>query len=94
MHEEFVERRPAGIIVLKGAYSARPELADLISLSVLVDAPPSVRQARLARREDASFLEAWHVRWDAAEAYYSTHVRPPASFDLVVSTVPSLQKQP
>ena len=86
MRTDFERRDPAQVIVLEGAYSTRPELADLIDLSVLVDAPVSVRDARLARREDASFLNAWHARWDAAEAYYFTYVRPPSCFDLVVST--------
>jgi uridine kinase len=85
---DFMECPPAPVIVLDGAYSARPELADLIDLAVLVDAPAQIRHERLARREAASFLEAWHARWDSAEAYYFAHVRPASSFDLVVSTAP------
>ena len=85
MQTAWVERSPSALIVLDGAYSARPELADLISLAVLVDAPRAVRHARLAAREDPSHLASWHERWDAAEEYYFTHVRPPSSFDLVVS---------
>jgi len=82
----LTKRYPAPVIVLEGAYSARPELADLIDLTVLVDAPLQLRLARLAAREAPSFLEAWHRRWDDAEAHYFTHVRPPSSFDLVVPT--------
>lgn len=85
LHKEFVERQPADVIVLDGAYSARPELTDLIGLSVLVDVPIGIRHQRLARREPADFLTAWHARWDVAEAYYFTHVRPPSSFDLMVT---------
>ena len=58
----------------------------MIDLSVLVDAPIGVRHRRLADREDASFLKAWHDRWDAAEAYYFTHVRPRSAFDIVIDT--------
>jgi uridine kinase len=86
MRADFVEREPAAVIVLDGAYSTRPELADLIDLSVLVDAPVDVRHARLAAREEKDFLDAWHARWDAAEEYYFTHVRPNSSFDLIVTT--------
>ena len=82
---DFVERPPAEVIVLDGAYSARPELADLIDLAVLVDVPVGVRHARLAERDPSDFSEAWHARWDVAEAYYFTHVRPKSAFDLVVS---------
>ena len=89
MRTDFELRNPAQVIVLDGAYSTRPELGDLIDLSVLVDSPLSVRHARLSAREEAAFLKAWHARWDAAEAYYFTHVRPPSSFDLIVSTAPT-----
>jgi uridine kinase len=82
------ERPAAPVVVLEGAYAARPELADLIDLSVLVDAPAPVRQQRLARRERASVLSRWRARWDAAEELYFRQVRPPSSFDLVVSTDP------
>jgi uridine kinase len=86
MSTATVRREPASVIVLEGAYASRPELADLLDLSVLVDAPAAVRQQRLAARESAEFLAAWHRRWDAAEAYYFAEVRPAASFDVVVET--------
>jgi uridine kinase len=86
MSSEVVQRAPAPVIILDGAYSARPELADLIDLSILIDAPPMIRQERLAARESSEFLGAWHCRWDAAEAYYFTVVRPPETFDLVIDS--------
>jgi uridine kinase len=92
MRTQPERRHPAPVIILDGAYSSRPELADLIDLSVLVDAPPALRHARLANREHPDFLRTWHARWDAAEAYYFTHVRPPSSFDLVVSTAPTVNQ--
>jgi uridine kinase len=81
-------RDPARVIVLDGAYSSRPELADLIDLSVLVHLPTDERTRRLGKRDDAAFSAAWHARWDAAEAYYFSEVRPPASFDLVIDMEP------
>jgi uridine kinase len=84
MSTHTVRRDPAPVIVLDGAYSTRPELADLVDLSVLVELPASLRFARLAAREEPAFLEAWHDRWEVAEDYYFTHLRPPASFDLVI----------
>lgn len=85
MSETWVQRESAAVIVLDGAYSSRPELGDLIDLSVFVDAPAHVRRARLAGREQPDFLDAWHARWDQAEAHFFTHVRPRAAFDLVVA---------
>jgi len=81
------QREPAPVIIIDGAYSARPELADLLDLTVLVDAPESVRHARLEAREEAAFLQAWHQRWDDAERYYFGQVRPIESFDLVVDVI-------
>ncbi len=86
MRADHSERQSAAVIVLDGAYSTRPELADLIDLSVLIDTPTNVCHRRLADREEKSFLAAWHARWDAAEAHYFSLVRPPALFDLVVTT--------
>lgn len=87
MRRNWVEREPSAVIVLDGAYSTRPELADLIDFSVLVDAPRGVRHERVARRENGDFLASWHARWDAAEEYYFTHVRPKSSFHCVVVTL-------
>jgi uridine kinase len=86
MSSDRVRRNPAAVIILDGAYSTRPELADLVDFAVLVEASQSVRSARLAAREDPGFLAAWYARWEAAEDYYFTHVRPPAAFDMVVDT--------
>lgn len=85
MAAEAVTREPAPVILLEGAYSSRPELADLIDLAVLVDVPVDERHGRLLSREEKVFREAWHARWDGAEDHYFTHVRPPSSFDLVVT---------
>jgi uridine kinase len=74
------------VVLLDGAYSARPELADVLDLSVLVEAAPATREARLAAREGADFLRQWHARWDPAEEYYFGYVRPRASFDVVIQT--------
>ena len=77
-------REPAAVVVLDGAYSSRPELADLIDLSVLVDVSAAERHRRLVERDGEPYTDAWEQRWRAAEDYYFTAVRPPSSFDLVV----------
>jgi uridine kinase len=80
------ERPPMPVVLLDGAYSARPELADVLDLSVLVEAATATRQARLTAREAPDFLRQWHARWDPAEEYYFSQVRPPSAFDVVVQT--------
>lgn len=76
---------PTSLIVLDGAYSARPELSDIIDLSVLVEVPDdSNRRARLENREGKEYMDNWHCRWDPAENYYFSKVRPKDSFDMVI----------
>ena len=81
---DAAQRTPAPVVLLEGAYSARPELADLIDLTILVEAPAPIRQARLEARESEAFLAAWHERWDRAEDYYFDRIRPHTAFDIVV----------
>src|SRR6185312_9751647 len=71
-----IRRDAAPLIILEGAYSSRPELADLVEVAILVEAPAATRHERLALREAGDFLDAWHRRWDAAEDYFFTEVRP------------------
>lgn len=78
------ERKPAPIILIDGAYSSGPPLADLVDFTILVDMPLEERHARLSKREDAEFLKQWHQRWDEVEEYYYRVVRPRSSFDLVI----------
>jgi para-aminobenzoate synthetase len=84
MLDEMIERAPADVIVLEGAYAAGPALSDLVDLSILVDVPLAERHARLRAREAPDFLAGWHERWDPVERYYFTEVRPKCAFDLVV----------
>lgn len=82
MSIQWVERQPAPVIILEGAYAGSPWLADLIDLAILVEVSSAERHRRIDHREEALFLQRWHAIWDAVEAYYFTEVRPPASFDL------------
>ena len=83
MRTDFVEREPRSVIVLDGLFSTRPELSDLIDLSVLVDAPVETCHKRLSAREEPSFLARWYPLWSPVERWYLEHLRPASSFDLV-----------
>jgi len=84
LHRTPTELAPKPVVLLDGAYSARPELADVLDISVLVEAAPTTREARLAAREAPDFLRQWYARWDLAEDYYFRHVRPPSAFNVVL----------
>ncbi len=77
-------RRPGDVVILEGVYSARPELADLVHLRVLLAVPAEVRRERVRRREGRDYQPEWEARWTAAEEHYFTVVMPPSAFDLVV----------
>jgi uridine kinase len=42
------------LAVVEGLFAARPEFDDLIDISVLIESPPSTRQARQRQRADAT----------------------------------------
>lgn len=84
LRAEVTVCEPAGIVILEGAYSARPELSDLLDLRVLVDVPESVRLARLRARGGDEWHEQWFDRWSSAEDHYFAQVVPEAGFDLVL----------
>ena len=72
---------PAGdVVIADGVYSARPELADLVDLTVLVETDEAIRADRLAGREADD--PDWVAFWERAEQHYFRFVRPPSGFDL------------
>jgi uridine kinase len=75
---------PRPVVILAGAYSARPQLAHLLDLRVMLDAPDEARRQRLRRREGEHYRAKWEARWALAEEYYFEQVMPPAAFDLVI----------
>lgn len=79
---------PASVVILEGAYSARPELADLLDLRVLLDAPDEVRRRHLNQREGEHYRVEWDALWAAAEQWYFDNVMPRETFDLVIDIAP------
>jgi uridine kinase len=75
---------PEDIVILDGAYSARPELADLYTLRVVLEVSRGVRRERLLRREGERYRAEWEARWGDAEDLYFETVMPPPAFDLVL----------
>lgn len=80
--EEATVAPPAPLVILEGAYSARPELADLLDLRVLLRVPDSVRLARLLEREGE--IGPWETQWHEAEEWYFAHAALAQGFDLVI----------
>jgi uridine kinase len=74
---------PARTVVLDGAYTARPELADVVDLPVLLELDHALRRERVSQRVGEEFADSWYAVWDAAEEYYFTTIRPRESFAIV-----------
>jgi uridine kinase len=72
----------ADVVIVDGVYSARPELADVVDLRIILEVPSDVRSRRLADRSDPEDLAHF---WDRAEQHYFTDICPPDSFDLRLS---------
>lgn len=81
-HQVHVESAP--VIILDGVYSARPELADLVDMTVLILIDDEIRRARLLAREGADYRRDWEARWTEAELHYFGQIMPPERFDLVL----------
>lgn len=84
LYSQTVTVEPAPLVVVEGLFVARPELMDLISLAVLVEADPEIRAIRQGARDDDAI---WVQRWDDAERYYFNIIRPPGTFDIRVTGV-------
>jgi molybdopterin-guanine dinucleotide biosynthesis protein A len=69
----------ADVIIVDGVYAARPELAELVDMTVYLGVDPQTRASRYAARNNDP---DWARFWERGEAHYFVHLRPPASFDL------------
>lgn len=74
----------ADVVILEGAYSARPELHDVLDVRVLLDTPSERRRQQLLQREGGDHRSDWAARWSAAEDHYFATVMPPDRFDHVL----------
>jgi len=79
-----LELPPSDLVIVEGVYSARPDLADLVDLTVLVEVGAEQRRRRLARR--TSDPSGWVAVWKRGEDHYFSVVRQPGSYDLVLAS--------
>lgn len=82
--DEVTLTPPAAVVILEGAYSCRPELAEHLDLTVLVRLEHDIRLERLRTRDGQEYRDDWLRRWTEAEDHYFSEIRPPESFDLVL----------
>lgn len=81
----LVTRKPKPVVIIDGIYSSNPTLADILGLTVFIDTPANIRYRRHNEREGHPDTE-WHQIWDEAELFYFLHIRPPSSFDIIITS--------
>ncbi|MGI9603387.1 MAG: uridine kinase family protein [Acidimicrobiales bacterium] len=89
LRADWEQRSATPVVILEGTFSARPELADLFSLRILLEAEAEEQQRRFIAREGRREWDVWSELWVAAEDHYFHQVMPPDRFDLVVAVQPS-----
>lgn len=77
----------ADIVILEGAYSGRPELAEVIDVRILLTLGDEARRQRLRQREGEAYRIEWEARWAEAEQFYFGEIMPPHRFDLVIDHI-------
>ncbi|KRE01175.1 hypothetical protein ASE63_26270 [Bosea sp. Root381] len=85
LQSSVTELSPRSVVILEGVYSARPELADLIDMKVLVTVSDALREARLLAREGS--IDPWERQWHEAEAHYFNEVMPWGRFEVILDAV-------
>lgn len=78
---------PRPIVILEGVYAARPELADLVDVKLLLLVGDAVREARLLAREGD--VGPWERQWHEAETHYFTQTMPFDRFDVILDGSPA-----
>ncbi|WP_139978786.1 4-amino-4-deoxy-L-arabinose transferase [Nocardioides litoris] len=74
---------PGGLVVVEGVGSGSPEVADLVTVLVWVEAPREVRLRRGLARDGEDLRAEW-VAWQAREDAHHARHRTRARADLVV----------
>ncbi len=83
LYSEELDATP--VLLVEGVYSGRPELSELVDVSVLLRVDENDRLRRLRHREGEAFDAVWHQRWSSAEDYYFDKLATPDRYDLVLS---------
>ncbi len=82
LRDEPTVLAPGPVVILEGVYAARPELADLFDMRVVLVVPDEMRLSRLEEREGT--IGPWERQWHEAEDFYFATIMPMERFDVVV----------
>ena len=77
-----VETKP--LVIVEGAYSMHPELADHYDLSVFLDVSPDLQRERIAKRNTPELAKRFHEEWIPMEQLYFSKMGVKERCDLVI----------
>jgi uridine kinase len=80
---DWVTVAPAGVVLLEGVYSSRPELRAHLDLAIFIETPRDMRKQRMLARGQSP--TGWIEAWMAAEDWYLEHLKPAEQADLVLA---------
>lgn len=81
---EAEEIRPEPLVVVEGAYSMHPALADYYDYSVFLDVPQELQYARIEARNTPEMQEKFFSQWIPMEQAYFAAMDPKGRCDYVV----------
>ena len=76
---------PKNLVVVEGAYSMHPELADAYDLSVFLDVSPACQRARIEKRNSPAMAERFFCEWIPLETRYFEEMGVHTRCDIVIS---------
>ena len=82
---EWIVVEPREIIIVEGVFSMRPELKDLIDVTIFVETPRAERMRRMTTRPQSNSW--WIDSWIAAEDWYFENLAPHLNSDLIVEGI-------
>ena len=83
--KEPVEVEPKQLVIVEGAYSMHPELADHYDLSVFLDVSSELQRDRIVKRNGPEMAKRFHDEWIPMEQLYFSKMDVKERCDLVIS---------
>jgi uridine kinase len=74
--QSAVEIKPTPLVIVEGAYSMHPALAEYYDLSVFLDVAPEAQRERILRRNGPVVAERFFTQWIPLERLYFDGLHP------------------
>lgn len=86
---QWVSIEPNDVVLVEGVFSTRPELRQLIDITIFVETSRDKRRERMPARGHLKrdIKNDWLTPWMAAEDWYFAHAPPAEHADLLVAGI-------